>query len=37
VTSTAFPVPLRDIKTFEIRSREVKTVEFRDVVIPPLP
>lgn len=37
VTSTAFPVPLRDIKTFQIRSREVKTVEFRDVVIPPLP
>jgi hypothetical protein len=37
VTSTAFPVPLRDIKAFQIRSREVKTVEFRDVVIPPLP
>jgi serine/threonine protein kinase len=37
VTSTAFPVPLRDIKEFQIRSREVKTVEFRDVVIPPTP
>ena len=37
VTSTAFPVPLRDIKAFQIRSRKVKTVEFRDVVIPPLP
>jgi len=37
VSSNTFPVPLRDIETFEIRSREVKTVEFRDVVIPPLP
>lgn len=37
VTSTAFPVPLRDIKTFQIRSREVKTVEFPNVAVPPLP
>lgn len=37
VSSNTFPVPLRDIETFEIRRREVKTVEFRDVVIPPLP
>jgi serine/threonine protein kinase len=35
-TSHTFPVPLHEIKAFEIRSRPIKTVEYRHVGIPPL-
>jgi len=36
VETSTFSVPLREVKAFQMRSREVQTVEFRDVMIPPL-
>ena len=32
-----FPASMREILSFQMRSRKLKTVEFKNVVIPPLP
>jgi hypothetical protein len=37
VESVSFPVLLREVESFRIRSRRVATITFREVVIPPLP
>jgi len=37
VESVSFPILLREVESFAIRSREIQTVVFDNVVLPPLP